>query len=180
MSAITYLQRALLVHDLQTLSGPEWEDCFHRVLFPLLSQLLNPIVPNDSIAMEETRIRAATVLSKVLHNLISRELIIIYFPPGVFASFDALVDAGIVRELVADHPRLYGQVHARGKERLAVRSGPRVAEEHAASHGLREGVRESRGFHALVESDLGADFEVFAQYEGGTVPGEECDQGRRA
>lgn len=65
MSAITYLQRALLVHDLQTLTGPEWEDCFQRVLFPLLSQLLQPIGSNDPVAMEETRIRAATVLSKV-------------------------------------------------------------------------------------------------------------------
>lgn len=69
MSAITYLQRALLVHDLQTLSGPEWEACFHRVLFPLLTQLLLPIGGRDS-SMEETRIRAATVLSKVfLHHL---------------------------------------------------------------------------------------------------------------
>lgn len=70
MSAITYLQRALLVHDLQTLNGPEWEACFHRVLFPLLTQLLQPIGPRDAQAMEETRMRAATVLSKVfLHHL---------------------------------------------------------------------------------------------------------------
>ncbi|XP_057671770.1 Golgi-specific brefeldin A-resistance guanine nucleotide exchange factor 1 [Diorhabda carinulata] len=70
MSAITYLQRALLVHDLQTLSGSEWEQCFQRVLFPLLSYLLQPVNPKDAIAMEETRIRAATVLSKVfLHHL---------------------------------------------------------------------------------------------------------------
>lgn len=65
MSAITYLQRALLVHDLQTLNGPEWEACFHRVLFPLLNQLLQPIGPRDPQLMEETRMRAATVLSKV-------------------------------------------------------------------------------------------------------------------
>lgn len=70
MVAITYLQRALLVPDLQTLSGPEWEACFHRVLFPLLSYLLQPINPKDVIAMEETRMRAATLLSKVfLHHL---------------------------------------------------------------------------------------------------------------
>nr|CAI5834185.1 unnamed protein product [Callosobruchus analis] len=70
MSAITYLQRALLVHDLQTLSGPEWEQCFQRVLFPLLGYLLQPIVPKDPAAMEETRMRAATLLSKVfLHHL---------------------------------------------------------------------------------------------------------------
>ncbi|KAJ3644551.1 hypothetical protein Zmor_022276 [Zophobas morio] len=70
MSAITYLQRALLVHDLQTLTGPEWEACFHRVLFPLLAHLLTNIDPKDPISMEETRMRAATVLSKVfLHHL---------------------------------------------------------------------------------------------------------------
>lgn len=69
MSAITYLQRALLVHDLQTLSGPEWEACFQRVLFPLLNYLLQS-VSKDHVAMEETRMRAATLLSKVfLHHL---------------------------------------------------------------------------------------------------------------
>lgn len=70
MSAITYLQRALLVHDLQTLSGPEWEQCFQRVLFPLLRYLLQPLSPRDPAATEETRMRAATLLSKVfLHHL---------------------------------------------------------------------------------------------------------------
>ena len=29
--AFTYLQRALLVHDLQTLSAVEWENCFNKV-----------------------------------------------------------------------------------------------------------------------------------------------------
>lgn len=65
MSAISYLQRALLVHDLQMLTAQEWEACFHRVLFPLLLQLLEQNT-KDPIAMEETRMRAATVLSKVL------------------------------------------------------------------------------------------------------------------
>lgn len=71
MHAITYLQRALLVHDLQTLTGPEWAACFNRVLFPLLNQLLQPVTNvKDLAAMEETRMRAATVLSKVfLHHL---------------------------------------------------------------------------------------------------------------
>lgn len=32
-SAVTCLQRALLVHDLQTLTGPEWESCFKQVNF---------------------------------------------------------------------------------------------------------------------------------------------------
>jgi len=71
--AVAYLQRALLVHDLQTLTGIEWEECFERVLFPLLDQLLNPNLGQGfgSIgAVEEIRMRAATLLSKVfLHHL---------------------------------------------------------------------------------------------------------------
>lgn len=70
MSAITYLQRALLVHDLQTLSGDEWESCFNKVLFPLLNKLLELLSSQDQPGLEETRMRAATVLSKVfLHHL---------------------------------------------------------------------------------------------------------------
>ncbi|KAI5753663.1 hypothetical protein M8J77_002244 [Diaphorina citri] len=70
MSAITYLQRALLVHDLQTLTGDEWESCFRSVLFPLLAKLLEDINEEDVVGMEETRMRAATLLSKVfLHHL---------------------------------------------------------------------------------------------------------------
>lgn len=70
ISAIAFLQRALLVHDLQTLTGPEWEQCFHRVLFPLLNYLLQPVSPKGPVAMAEFRNRAATVLSKVfLHHL---------------------------------------------------------------------------------------------------------------
>ncbi|CAM1293367.1 GBF1 (predicted) [Pycnogonum litorale] len=64
-SAVTYLQRALLVHDLQTLSAVEWEACFNKVLFPLLSKLLEKLNVQDPIGMEETRVRAATLLSKV-------------------------------------------------------------------------------------------------------------------
>lgn len=69
MAAITYLQRALLVHDLQTLTAEEWESCFNLVLFPLLGKLLEPKLL-DEVNLEETRVRAATVLSKVfLHHL---------------------------------------------------------------------------------------------------------------
>uniref|UniRef100_H2ZA13 SEC7 domain-containing protein n=1 Tax=Ciona savignyi TaxID=51511 RepID=H2ZA13_CIOSA len=64
-SALTYLQRALLVHDLQTLTGKEWESCFNKVLFPLLTKLLENISPADPDGMEETRMRGATLLSKV-------------------------------------------------------------------------------------------------------------------
>ncbi|GAB1600980.1 Golgi-specific brefeldin A-resistance guanine nucleotide exchange factor 1-like [Argonauta hians] len=63
--ALTYLQRALLVHDLQTLSASEWEACFNKVLFPLLTKLLSNINSQDPSGMEETRVRASTLLCKV-------------------------------------------------------------------------------------------------------------------
>lgn len=65
MQALTYLQRALLVHDLQILDAVEWESCFNKVLFPLLTKLLHSISPADVGGMEETRMRACTLLSKV-------------------------------------------------------------------------------------------------------------------
>ena len=73
-TAITYLQRSLLVHDLQSLTAGEWESCFNTVLFPLLAKLLEPQrstastraqMQADHSSWEETRIRAATLLSKV-------------------------------------------------------------------------------------------------------------------
>jgi len=63
--ALTFLQRALLNHDLNTLTGKEWESCFNKVIFPLLSKLLENISPVDPDGMEETRMRAAALLSKV-------------------------------------------------------------------------------------------------------------------
>nr|XP_033796317.1 Golgi-specific brefeldin A-resistance guanine nucleotide exchange factor 1 isoform X2 [Geotrypetes seraphini]XP_033796319.1 Golgi-specific brefeldin A-resistance guanine nucleotide exchange factor 1 isoform X2 [Geotrypetes seraphini] len=65
MQALTYLQRALLVHDLQTLDALAWESCFNKVMFPLLTKLLENISPADVGGMEETRTRASTLLSKV-------------------------------------------------------------------------------------------------------------------
>lgn len=65
MQALQYLQRALLVHELQTLSATEWEACFNKVLFPLLAKLLENIDPRNTIRMEETRMRASTLLCKV-------------------------------------------------------------------------------------------------------------------
>ncbi|KAI3363273.1 hypothetical protein L3Q82_011561 [Scortum barcoo] len=41
MQALTYLQRALLVHDLQTLDATEWESCFNKVFLQHLSPLLS-------------------------------------------------------------------------------------------------------------------------------------------
>ncbi|GAB6028189.1 G-box binding factor, variant 2 [Chamberlinius hualienensis] len=64
-AAVTYLQRALLVHDLQTLSAVEWETCFNKVLFPLLLKLLENVSPGDPTGLEEIRMRGATLLCKV-------------------------------------------------------------------------------------------------------------------
>lgn len=73
-SAVTCLQRALLMHDLQTLTGPEWESCFKQVLFPLLYDLLVE-VPSPCIGadlLEESRNRTAYIMSKVfLYHLTS-------------------------------------------------------------------------------------------------------------
>ena len=65
MHALQYLQRALLVHELQKLSAIEWEACFNKVLFPLLAKLLENIDPRNAMRMEETRMRASTLLCKV-------------------------------------------------------------------------------------------------------------------
>lgn len=53
------------MHDLQKLSADEWESCFNNVLFPLLEKLSEPIPVKDHDGVEETRMRAATLLSKV-------------------------------------------------------------------------------------------------------------------
>jgi golgi-specific brefeldin A-resistance guanine nucleotide exchange factor 1 len=72
-SAVTCLQRALLMHDLQTLTGPEWAGCFRQVLFPLMTFLLNETAENngtDPGLIEESRTRISTIMSKVfLHHL---------------------------------------------------------------------------------------------------------------
>lgn len=72
-SAVTCLQRALLMHDLQTLTGPEWAGCFRQVLFPLMTFLLNESYENNGTEpglIEESRTRISTIMSKVfLHHL---------------------------------------------------------------------------------------------------------------
>lgn len=65
MSAVTYLQRALLMHDLATLNGDEWEACFRNVLFPLMNKLLESGTDIDPSGLDETKMRSATLLSKV-------------------------------------------------------------------------------------------------------------------
>ncbi|KAF7995834.1 hypothetical protein HCN44_006941 [Aphidius gifuensis] len=64
-AAITCLQGELLAHDLTQLTPIEWSQCLEQVIFPLLAQLLGPISIIDPVGVEETRIRAAQLLSKV-------------------------------------------------------------------------------------------------------------------
>jgi brefeldin A-resistance guanine nucleotide exchange factor 1 len=64
--ALTLLQSCLMLPDLEQMSALEWKMCLEKVLFPLLSVLLEP-PPNQAsvVALEEIRIRANTLLSKV-------------------------------------------------------------------------------------------------------------------
>lgn len=66
-------QKALLFHDIQTLSGSEWEDCFRHVLFPLLNEHLpesTSIKNLNQKLLEDSRSRVATIMSKTfLHHL---------------------------------------------------------------------------------------------------------------
>lgn len=66
------LQRTLLSNDLASPDHKEWTAIFREVLFPLISQLLKPeVYQSDPMGMSETRVRAATLLSKVfLHYLV--------------------------------------------------------------------------------------------------------------
>ncbi|RWS23038.1 Golgi-specific brefeldin A-resistance guanine nucleotide exchange factor 1-like protein [Leptotrombidium deliense] len=63
--ALTFLQRALLNHDLRILTAHQWENCFNKVMFPLLAKLLEPLNICDPIGMDDTRMRATNLLCKV-------------------------------------------------------------------------------------------------------------------
>ncbi|KAI9005729.1 hypothetical protein DFJ74DRAFT_691912 [Hyaloraphidium curvatum] len=75
-SALTYLQRALLSPELEQASGDKldcWVDSFENVLFPLLDELLKPEVFRlDAAGMDETRMRAAGLLSKIFLQYLNR------------------------------------------------------------------------------------------------------------
>ncbi|KAH7068903.1 hypothetical protein BKA63DRAFT_477540 [Paraphoma chrysanthemicola] len=70
--AFSSLQRTLLSNDLASPEHKEWIAIFTEVLFPLITQLLKPeVYQSDPLGMSETRVRAATLLSKVfLHYLV--------------------------------------------------------------------------------------------------------------
>uniref|UniRef100_A0A4W3GT96 Golgi-specific brefeldin A-resistance guanine nucleotide exchange factor 1 n=1 Tax=Callorhinchus milii TaxID=7868 RepID=A0A4W3GT96_CALMI len=50
MQALTYLQRALLVHDLQTLDALEWESCFNKSQLSVFLQHLSPLLSLPTFA----------------------------------------------------------------------------------------------------------------------------------
>ncbi|KAI5378787.1 hypothetical protein J4E82_002238 [Alternaria postmessia] len=70
--AFSSLQRTLLSNDLASPEHREWTAIFSEVLIPLITQLLKPeVYQSDPLGMSETRVRAATLLSKVfLHYLV--------------------------------------------------------------------------------------------------------------
>ncbi|KAH7116070.1 hypothetical protein B0J11DRAFT_116620 [Dendryphion nanum] len=70
--AFSSLQRTLLSNQLASSEHKEWIAIFTEVLLPLITQLLKPeVYQSDPMGMSETRVRAATLLSKVfLHYLV--------------------------------------------------------------------------------------------------------------
>jgi brefeldin A-resistance guanine nucleotide exchange factor 1 len=70
--AFSSIQRTLLSNDLASREHKEWTAIFSEVLIPLITQLLKPeVYQSDPLGMSETRVRAATLLSKVfLHHLV--------------------------------------------------------------------------------------------------------------
>jgi len=71
-NAFASIQRTLLSSDLASPDHKEWTTIFSSVLMPLITQLLKPeVYQSDPLGMSETRVRAATLLSKVfLHYLV--------------------------------------------------------------------------------------------------------------
>ncbi|CAH8609072.1 unnamed protein product [Heterobilharzia americana] len=58
--ALTYLQKALLSPTLHPLSGKQWEDCFDKVLFPLLSGFLESIAIEEALALNSRKANSIT------------------------------------------------------------------------------------------------------------------------
>ena len=112
--ALTNLQRALLFHDLQTLSSAEWEAAFTQVLFPMLSQLLTPSQPGERTAMEEIRTRAATLLGKVFLQHLTPLTTLPTFTVSSKRDFEFWLILKILKFFsgsLVDHFGLYGKFH---------------------------------------------------------------------
>lgn len=72
--SMTYLQRCLLSAHLTVLPPSILLKCFQEVIFPLMTQLIQPN-PNQGIdqhGLEETRLRASTLLSKIFLQYLSQ------------------------------------------------------------------------------------------------------------
>ena len=66
LNAYTYLERELLNPELKSLTAQQWENCFNKVLFPLLAKLLEQVNQTADVNdMDETRERVTSLLSKV-------------------------------------------------------------------------------------------------------------------
>lgn len=64
--AFSSLQRSLLSPELTSSDHEEWTAIFGEVLFPLIMRLLKPeVFQSDRDGMSETRVQAASLLSKV-------------------------------------------------------------------------------------------------------------------
>ncbi|KAJ3227008.1 GDP/GTP exchange factor for ARF [Clydaea vesicula] len=71
--ALTYLQRALLLPELERTTLDCSVDCFDNVLFPLLDELLKDEVCRlDPFGMDETRMRGCGLLCKIFLHYLSR------------------------------------------------------------------------------------------------------------
>ncbi|KAF2273587.1 Sec7-domain-containing protein [Westerdykella ornata] len=96
--AFSSLQRTLLSNDLVSRAHKEWVAIFTEVLFPLITELLKPeVYQSDPMGMSETRVRAATLLSKVfLHYLVmlseSEDLLDLWLK--IITIMDRLINSG--------------------------------------------------------------------------------------
>ncbi|TRM59389.1 hypothetical protein BD626DRAFT_550235 [Schizophyllum amplum] len=72
-NAVSHLQRVLLGPHV-IVSGAQTDDVFNRVLFPLLDELLKPqVLQRDPRGMQETRLRASTLLCKAFMHFEVRD-----------------------------------------------------------------------------------------------------------
>jgi brefeldin A-resistance guanine nucleotide exchange factor 1 len=109
--AFSSLQRTLLSEHLASPAHKEWLAIFSEVLIPLITQLLKPeVYSSDPLGMSETRVRAATLLSKVfLHYLVllgeidgGKELLSLWLK--IVTIMDRLINCGQGDNLVCPNP----------------------------------------------------------------------------
>jgi len=72
--AMTFLQRSLLSSSFTLLSAPFLINCYDQILFPLLVDLLKSPqeLQIDAFGLEETRLRASSLLSKIFLQYLSK------------------------------------------------------------------------------------------------------------